>query len=243
MEIRKNYHQQLDEIQHDIVRLAAYVTEAIPRGTDALLTMDLASAQALIDDDDIIDSLAIDIEERCYKVLALQNPMASDMRAIVTAIRLTAEIERSGDLMVNTCKAARRMYPIELPPIIRGFIQAMSEDATKLFRVCIDAYAEADAGLAAALDDMDDRLDQLHHDYIQAVLSDSMDLEIQPRVQLALVGRYYERIGDHAVNIAERVRYMVDGWLPEHAGAARHAARQRASEAVDEDALAAPGDS
>ena len=226
MDTRRTFHQQLDDITRDITRLAAYVTEMIPRGTEALLSNDLQTAQEIIDNDDVLDNLAIEIEERCYASLALQAPVASDLRAIIAAIRLVAEIERSGDLMVNVCKATRRIYPLELPPEVRGLLQQMSEEATKLFRMCMDSYVEGDSGLAAALDDIDDRLDQLHADYIQAVLTWGGDGDIQPAVQLALIGRYYERIGDHAVNIGERVRYMVDGWLPEQAGAARVGARQ-----------------
>ena len=101
--------------------------------------------------------------------------------------------------------------------------------AVHLYGLAMDAYAEDEADLAAALDDMDDRLDQLHKDYIQAILELHADArDVQAAVQLALVGRYYERIGDHAVDIGERVQYMVTGWLPEHAGAARLAARATA---------------
>jgi phosphate transport system protein len=226
MDTRRTFHEQLDEITRDITRLAGYVSESIPKGTEALLSNDLQLAQEIIDNDDVIDNLAIEIEERCYASLALQAPVASDLRAIIAAIRLVAEIERSGDLMTNVCKATRRIYPTELPPAVRGLLQQMSEEATKLFRMCMDSYVEGDSSLAAALDDIDDRLDELHADYIQAVLTWGGDGDIQPAVQLALIGRYYERIGDHAVNIGERVRYMVDGWLPEQAGAARVGARQ-----------------
>lgn len=220
-EIRQTFHSELDEIMRDITRLAGYVTEAIPRGTQALLDNDLQVAQEIIDQDDIIDRLAIETEERCYTALALQAPVASDLRAVIAAIRLIAEIERSADLMTNVCKATRRIYPVELPPQIRGLLEQMSEEATKLFRMSMDAYVEGDSSLAAALDDIDDRLDELHKEYIQAVLTWGGGGDIQPAVQLALIGRYYERIGDHAVNIGERVRYMVDGWLPEQTGAAR----------------------
>lgn len=226
MDTRRTFHEQLDEITRDITRLAGYVSESIPKGTEALLSNDLQLAQEIIDNDDVIDNLAIEIEERCYASLALQAPVASDLRAIIAAIRLVAEIERSGDLMTNVCKATRRIYPTELPPAVRGLLQQMSEEATKLFRMCMDSYVEGDSSLAAALDDIDDRLDELHADYIQAVLTWGGDGDIQPAVQLALIGRYYERIGDHAVNIGERVRYMVDGWLPEQAGAARVGARK-----------------
>jgi len=230
-ESRSTFHQQLDDIQRDLVRLAARVIETISRGTDALLALDLAAAQELIDGDDEIDALTIDIEERCFTVLARQQPMAGDMRAVVTAIRLTSEIERSGDLMVNVAKAARRLYGSEVPPRLRSLLLAMAAEAVRLFGLAMDAYADGDANLASAIDDMDDRLDQLHKDYIEAILelhADSRD--VQAAVQLALVGRYYERIGDHAVNIGERVQYMVTGWLPEHTGAARLAARRRAGE-------------
>jgi phosphate transport system protein len=226
-EQRRTFHQELDNIRDDIVRLAALATELIPRGTEVLLENDLQGAQALIEDDDELDLLAIEIEDRCYHVLALQQPMASDLRAIVTAIRLTSEIERSADLMVNVAKGMRRIYPIEFDPKLRGLIERMSEEAQRLFRLSIDAYVEHNASLASALDDMDDRLDSIHKDYIGAIFEchQTSGMDLQAAVQLALIGRYYERIGDHAVNIGGRVEYMVTGWLPEHAGAAREKAR------------------
>jgi phosphate transport system protein len=228
-EIRKAYHHQLDDVKKEIVRLAALVTESIPRGTEALLTNDLDTAQNLIEGDDELDALAIDIEERCYQILALQQPMASELRGLVAAIRMTSEIERSGDLMVNVVKGARRIYGTEFDPKLRGLIERMSEEALRLFRIAIDAYVEGDASKAAALDDMDDRLDALHKDYIQAIFEShgGGQVDLQAGVQLALIGRYYERIGDHAVNLGERVQYMVTGWLPEHAGAAREEVRHR----------------
>lgn len=216
-ETRSTFHQQLDEVQRDLLRAAARVTEAIMRGTEALLTLDLAEAEAIIAGDEEINVLTLDIEERCFTMLARQQPMASDMRALVTAIRLTSEIERSGDLMVNVAKATRRLYGSEIPVPLRSLLQRMAEEAVRLYGWAMDAYQEGDAHLAGALDDMDDRLDQLHKDYIQAILELHADVrDVQAAVQLALVGRYYERIGDHAVNIGERVQYMVTGLLPEH---------------------------
>jgi phosphate transport system protein len=238
-EQRMTFHQELDAIRDDIVRLAAMVTELIPRGTQVLLGNDLRGAQQLIEDDDELDELAVDIEDRCYHVLALQQPMASDLRSIVTAIRLTSEIERSGDLVVNVAKGARRIYGAEFDPKLRGLIERMSEEAQRLFRLSIDAYVEGNASLAAALDDMDDQLDLIHKDYIQAIFEShhTSTINLQAAVQLALIGRYYERIGDHAVNIGTRVQYMVTGWLPEHGGAARAKARaaSRLATAQDDD--------
>lgn len=225
-EIRKSFHHSLEEIRDDIVRLAGMVTEALGRATDALLDGDLRVAEELIANDDVLDTLTLDIEERCYQLLALQQPMAVDLRAVVTAIRLTAEIERSGDLVVNIMKASRRLYGVEIQPKLRGLIERMGEQVHRLFRISIDAYVERDDSLAAALDDLDDTVDELHVDYIQAIFEthETGASALQASVQLALVGRFYERIADHAVNIGERVRYMVTGWLPEHTGAARVAA-------------------
>jgi phosphate transport system protein len=230
---RKSFHTELDRIRDDIVILAGMVSEAIARGTQILLDGDIAAAEELIANDDVLDALTLDIEERAYRMLALQQPMARDLRALVTALRLTAEIERSGDLMSNVAKAARRLYPAELDPKVRGFVERMGQLAQKLFNLAIDAYVERDAALAGALDDMDDAMDDLHRDFFAALFGPATvdHAAFERAVQLALVGRYYERIGDHAVNIGERVRYMVTGWLPEHTGAARLAARQTAAEA------------
>lgn len=223
---RKSFHLTLEEIRQEMVQMAAMVTEGIPRATEVLLVGDLADAQRIIEGDDPLDARAVDLEERCYQQLALQQPMAGDLRSLVTAIRMISEIERSGDLVVNIAKGARRLFGTELTARLRGHIGHMGEEATRLFRLAMDSYVDLDAGMAAALDDLDDRLDTIHGDYIQEIFiaHNAGEIEIQGAVQLALIGRYYERIGDHAVNIGERVRYMVTGWLPEHAGAARVAA-------------------
>lgn len=227
-ELRKTFHEELDSIKHGIVRMAGRVSEAIPRGTQAFLDADLNEAQALIEDDDILDAMSLELEERCYEVLALQQPMAGDLRAIMSALWLNGEIERSGDLMSNIAKATRRIYGTEIDPKVRGLLVQMAEEASRLFRLAIDAYVEGDTGLAAALDDIDDRLDELNTETVLAVFEAHYehDLKLQPAVQLALVCRYYERIGDHAVNIGERVRYMVDGWMPEQDGAVRASVRK-----------------
>ncbi len=226
--VRKSFHQTLEEIRQEMVQMAALVTEGIPRATEALLAGDLTDAQTIIEGDDPLDARAVELEEVCYQQLALQQPMAGDLRGIVTAIRMISEIERSGDLVVNIAKGSRRIFGTELSARLRGLISQMGEEATRLFRLAIDAYIDEDAAMAAALDDLDDRLDAIHRDYIQEIflVHNSGDLPVQAAVQLALIGRYYERIGDHAVNIGERVRYMVTGWLPEHTGAARNAAAQ-----------------
>ena len=216
---RKSFHHELESVRQDVARMAALVTEAIPRGTRVLLSNDLEGGRELIDSDDVLDALSLELEEHCYQLLALQQPMASDLRALVTALKLNSEIERSGDLVVNIAKGARRIYAVDLPPKLRGIIERMSEEAAKLVRFAIDAYLDGDAGKASALDDMDNTLDHLQRDLIQAIFEAhaAEGLELEATVQLALIARYYERIGDHAVNIGEQVHYMVTGLLPEHA--------------------------
>ena len=230
-EIRKTFHQELDQLRDDMIRLAGMATEALAAGTVAFLAGDLQAVEEIIAADDEIDELTIEIEENCFRLLALQNPLASDLRQIIAAIRMSSEIERSADLVTNTMKAARRLYGTPLDPRIRGLIERMSQHVHRLFRLAIDAYADRNEGLAAALDDMDDDVDELHAEYIRTIFEvyDGGETPLQVSVQLALVGRYYERIGDHAVNIGERVRYMVTGWLPEHTGAARLAAKRAAA--------------
>ena len=228
-DVRHTFHEQLDEVRRDVARLAAMVTDAIPRGTAVLLNGDLEGAKALIEHDDELDRLTLKIEEQCYQLLVLQQPMAGDLRMIVSALRLASEIERSGDLVVNIAKTMRRIYGDELTPAIRGLIEQMSEEAYRLMRLSVDAYMDGNIALAAALDDMDDRLDELQVEFVKAIF-DAHERELIPMmsaVQLGLVGRYYERIGDHAVNIGERVQYLVSGWLPEHTGAARAEAKSR----------------
>ncbi len=227
-DVRGSFHEELDTIRDTIVTLAAHVTEAIPRATEALTENNLALAQEVITHDDQLDLLSLQIEERCYSLIALQQPMGSDMRSIVTAMKINGEYERSGDLAVNICKGVRRSYAITLTPTLKGLVTSMSEEAVRLTRLSVDAYAERHAGLAAALPDIDDRLDDLQTVFIQEIFeaNNAGDLQTQQTVQLALIARYYERIGDHAVNIGERVRYMVTGETSESTGAARARARQ-----------------
>ncbi len=236
---RKSFHEELAEVQQMIQRLGALACETIPRGTQILLANDLDGAQRLIQDDDEVDVLSLQVEEQCYQLLALQGPVASDLRAITTAIHLNHELERSADLMANVAKGARRIYGAVLSPRVRGLIEQMSEESLKLLRLAIEAYVDRSGSLAAALDDLDDRLDDLHQEYIQAIFESHQaeGLDLQVGVQLALIGRYYERIGDHAVNIGDRVQYLVTGWLPEHEGAVR--AQARAAGAPSSDGAAA----
>lgn len=235
-EQRVVYHRELDEVTAGVLRLGAMACETIPRGAEVLLGGNLGDAQSLIDADDAIDDLSVELEERCFSIIALQAPMAGELRKIITITKVVAEVERSADLMVNVCKASRRMYPAELTPRIRGVLAAMAKEANKLLRLSLDAFADENASLAAALSDIDDELDQLNRDIVEAIFEAHAQglVDLGAAVQLALIARYFERIGDHAVNIGERVVYMVTGWMPEHNGALRARSARPGAEPASE---------
>jgi phosphate transport system protein len=215
-EIRHTYHSQLDELRVDVVRLGLMATDAIAAGTDAFLEADLAGAERVIHADAAIDELTHSLEDRCYTTLARQQPMATDLRMVVAVLRTIHEIERTGDLMVNVAKTTRRLYPVELPDPIRVIVEQMGRQAGIQLRLAIEAFAESDCARAMALEDMDDVMDDLQRELFRTIfaLGRADEAGLQQSVQVALVGRYYERMADHAVNIGERVNYMVTGEMP-----------------------------
>jgi phosphate transport system protein len=226
-ELRSTFHKEIEEIRQEVLSLGRSVIEAIPRATAVLLNSDLEGADYLLQADDEIDARAIDIEEKCFQELALQSPVAGDLRLLVSMIKIAGELERSADLAVNICKAARRIFGHEIDPTLRDLIAKMSEQAQQLFVSTMEAFSDHDGAKAAAIDDMDSFLDGLHRRFIAEIfeIHASKEIELQVAVQLAMVARFYERIGDHAVNVSERTRFIVSGWKPELKGAARFQAR------------------
>jgi phosphate transport system protein len=213
-EARKTFHDQLDELRVDVIRLAAMVTEQIGAGTQALLDGDLKGAERIVEHDKVLDELAYSIEDQCYVLLARQQPMATDLRTVLAVLRIGHELERSGDLMCSVVKATRRLYPQAIDPKLRGIITRMGDQAANETRLAIDAFADVDPSRAQALNDMDDVMDDLTKSLFRYILSregHSDESRLIESVQLALVGRHYERIADHAVNIAERVVFMATG--------------------------------
>ena len=218
-EARKSFQDALDELRIDVIRLAALTTEAIGAGTQAFLDADLTAAEQVIENDDDIDDLTHSIEDNCYQLLARQQPMATDLRTVIAVLRIVHELERSADLMVNVAKTTRRLYPHSLDPKLRGIIQRMGEQAGTQTRVALDAFADSDPSAAFALADMDDTMDDLTKSLFRHILAGAgpgSDDEgnVLLAVQLALVGRHYERIADHAVTIGQRVGFMVTGEHP-----------------------------
>lgn len=216
--LRKAYHGELEQARSELARLAALVVELLPRATAVLLDGDLEGAELIITGDAAVDQRCVDLEEQCLRILALQAPVATELRQVVALMKMIAEVERSADLIANICKAARRIYGHELDPKLRGIINRMSEQAQQLYTATIEAFVAHDDAKAAALDDLDAYLDALHKQFIQAIFESHAAgrIDLQVAVQLAVVARFYERIGDHAVNIAERVRFVITGWVPDH---------------------------
>jgi phosphate transport system protein len=212
-ETRKAFHEELEDLCHDVVRLGAMAGEAIQAGTDAFLDADLAAAERAIAGDAAIDELMRAIEGHTYLLLARQQPMAIDLRVLVTILRVIHEFERTGDLMVNVAKATRRLYPYELEPRIRGLVHRMRQQAAEQLRLAVTAFAERDPVRGSALADMDDVMDDLQKELFRVIFASQVNDEaaLHRAVQIALVGRYFERLADHAVNAGERVAFMVTG--------------------------------
>ena len=217
-ELRKGYHHELQEARDELTRVAAMVTEAIPRATAVLLDSDLEGAEELISSDALVDERCVDVEERCIRILALQAPVAGELRQVVAILKMVAEIERSGDLAASLCKVSRRIYGHPLNPKLRGLIAGMGEQAQALWVAAIEAFVENDDSKAAAVIDMDAHLDAMQKQFIQTIFEVHAHsaIDLQVAMQMAYVARFYERIGDHAVNVAERVRFVVTGWVPDH---------------------------
>lgn len=234
-DLRSQFHHELERIRVSLAEVGAVVVELIPRVTEILLQQDLVGAEEVLLADDAIDDRTLRLEDQALTLMALQAPVAGDLRQIAAALKLAPEIERSADLCCNICKAARRIYGHELDPKLRGTIQRLGEQARKEFKEAVEAYLNIDDARAAAIPDMDDHLDELHREFVQQIFEIHAEngLDLQVAVQLAMVARFYERLGDHAVNIAHKVRYIANGWMPAHDGAARHRARRAASVQFD----------
>jgi phosphate transport system protein len=220
-DLRSEFHNELDDLHSEVARLGAYVVELIPRVTDILLQQDLEGAEYVLRGDAEIDARATQTEERAIALLALQAPVAGDLRQIASVLKLAPEIERSADLCCNICKAARRIYGHQLDPKLRGLIQKMSDQAHSEYKEAVEAYLAIDGVRSAALPDMDGLLDDIHRQFISQILESHAagTIDLQVAVQLAVVARFYERLGDHAVNIANRIRFIATGVLPEHEAA------------------------
>ena len=208
-ELRRKFHQHLDEIDGKVIRLFALVSESVSAASDALLSGDTEAARELTEQDRLVDLLEVDLEQIAERELLMQTPMAGDMRYLVSVLRVVPELERSGDLAEHIAQRAVYGLALRLTPTVRGLLEQMGTVCVDLWRRAADAWAERDGDAAVSLDKADDQLDDLH-DRLVAEL-EKADIALADALQTTLVARFYERLGDHAVHIAERVRYLADG--------------------------------
>jgi phosphate transport system protein len=210
--MRIAYFEQLDSIVDDLVAMTYEVQTAVARSTQALLTADAEVAEQVISADATIDATRERVESRCFELLALQQPVASDLRMLVASLRMVADLERMGDLSVHVAKVARLRVPqVAVPAEIVPTIQRMAIVAEKMVGTVAGIIADRDVEGARAMEEDDEEMDQLRRSSFRLMLDDSWAHGVEPAVDIALLGRYYERIADHAVSLARRVVYLVTG--------------------------------
>ena len=213
--MRDAYFDQLESIVDELVTMTHEVQEAVARATQALLTADAEIAEKVISDDAVIDAARERVEARSFELLALQQPVASDLRMLVAALRMVADLERMGDLSVHVAKVARLRVPqVAVPREIVPTIERMAHLAEKMVGTVAGIIAERDVDGARQLEEDDEEMDQLRRSSFRLMLDDSWPHGVEPAVDIALLGRYYERIADHAVSVANRVVFAVTGQFP-----------------------------
>lgn len=210
--MRNSYLHRLDAVHDDLVELARLVHHAVDGATAALLDGDLATAEVVIDADSRIDRLREQIEEQSVELLSLQNPVAADLRMLVASLQIVGELERMGDLAVHVAKIARMRapgstLPQEAVPLFARMAAVCAQMVARLEDVLNDPTPE----VARELEAVDDEMDRLRGDTFRILLDEAWRHGVEPAVDVALLGRYYERIADHAVSIARRVVFLVTG--------------------------------
>ncbi|MFE1786185.1 phosphate signaling complex protein PhoU [Streptomyces sp. NPDC059506] len=213
--MRDAYHEELDSIGDGLVEMARLVGSAIGRATTALLDADLKLAESVIAADEKVDDLQRDLENRAITLLARQQPVATDLRIVVTSLRMSADLERCGDLARHVAKLARLRFPESaVPQDLHSTVLEMGHLAQRLVAKAAEVIITKDVDLALQLEQDDDEMDQFHRALFQHLLDDRWAHGIETAVDVTLCGRYYERYADHAVSVAKRVVYLVTG---EHA--------------------------
>jgi phosphate transport system protein len=213
--MREAFHEQLDSIFHDLAEICDAVETAVRQATKALLEGDAEGAQAVIAADQKIDRARERVEETAFSLLSLQQPVAGDLRVVVSALRMVSELERMGDLSVHVAKIARLRVPeIAVPEDARPIVARMGAVAEDMVRRVSAVITERDVKAAIELGRDDEEMDQLRRTSFTQLLGDDWQHGVESAVDIALLGRYYERIADHAVSVANRVVFVVTGQYP-----------------------------
>lgn len=210
--MRDSYHDQLDELTDGLVDMSELAAAAVTRATRALLDTDLGAGEQVIAGDSDLNDLYHRLDALAFDLLARQQPVASDLRVIVTALRMMTDLERAGDYAVHLAKIARRRHPSPvLPEDLRGVVAEMGERAATITSKAGEVIRGRDLAVAAQLLDDDDEVDALQRALFLALLTPGRQQEAEEVVDITLVGRYLERLADHAVAVARGVSYLVTG--------------------------------
>src|SRR5262252_2481459 len=205
-EHRQAFQHELEAIEAKVVDLFGMVAEDLPRATDALLSGNSEVVRALAERDQVIDDLYPKIEDLADRELVLQAPVASDLRFLVSVLRVVPELERYHDLIVSIARRASHILSEDLSPRSRGLIEQMGNVSADMWRQTVDCWRQRDRSAGAALEERDDEMDELYASLMAELGSGRMTLPVT--MEMTLVARFYERLADHAVNIARRVVYL-----------------------------------
>jgi phosphate transport system protein len=210
--MREHYREELEDVNACLVEMANSVGSAMSTATTALLDADVALADRVIAGDEHIDGVRESIEQRCFALLARQQPVATDLRTVTAAMRIVADLERMGDLAVHVAKVARMRFPEPaVPQEVRPLFLEAGHIAESLVSKTATVIAKLDVEAAAQLEAEDDLMDQVHRQLFRELLSDTWPHGMEQAIDVTLLGRYYERFADHAVSVARRVVYLVTG--------------------------------
>ena len=210
--MRDAFHEELDAIQATLVTMGEMVSTAMSRSSEALLKADVKLAEQVISEDEKLDTIQHDLEARAINLMARQQPVAQDLRILVTSLRMSADLERMGDLCHHIAKLARMRYPeVAVPAELIKTIESMGTTAVKIIEKSTHVIKTQDLQAAIELETDDDEMDKLHRALFVALLDDSWSHGIEAAIDMTLLGRYYERCADHAVSIARRVYFLVKG--------------------------------
>jgi phosphate transport system protein len=213
--MREAFHDQLESIFGDLADIARQVQEQVAQATEALLEGNAEIAEQVISNDAKIDAARERVEDLSFSLLSLQQPVAGDLRTLVAGLRMAGDLERMGDLAVHVAKIARLRVPERaVPTDVEPTIRKMAMVAELMTGKVADIISDRDVAGAAELHEVDEQMDQLRRKSFRELLGADWQHGIEPAVDLALLGRYYERIADHAVSVANRVVYVVTGQPP-----------------------------
>ncbi len=210
--MREKFQDELDGVSSTLVEMAGLVKIAIENATTALLTADLTLAEKVIAEDLVIDQIQHDLDARTISLIAQQSPVATDLRTLVTSLRMSADLERMGDMAHHIAKSARMRYPsAAVPPELSLTIEEMSRVCVKIIEKVALVIKNRDTERALELERDDDEIDGLHRRIIQTLLDPNWKHGVETAIDMTLLGRYYERCADHAVSIARGVYFLVTG--------------------------------